>query len=228
MKPLIIDGNRVKTTHRIDNINPSDITDVIDTYAEAGLAETEAAIAAAKQAIVSWGMSGPQQRHDVLLAAGNEILARRNELGKLLAREEGKILPEAIGEVVRAGNIFLFFAGEALRQTGDLLASVRPGVGVEVTREPTGVIGVITPWNFPIAIPAWKIAPALCFGNTVVFKPAELVPGSAWELVDILHRAGLPPGVLNLVMGQGRVVGQAILDHPEVDAITFTGSQATG
>ncbi|MEP1614026.1 MAG: aldehyde dehydrogenase family protein [Roseobacter sp.] len=228
MKPLIIGGNRVKTTHRIDNINPSDITDVIDTYAQAGLAETEAAIAAAKQAIVSWGMSGPQQRHDVLLAAGNELLARRNELGKLLAREEGKILPEAIGEVVRAGNIFLFFAGEALRQTGDLLASVRPGVGVEVTREPTGVIGVITPWNFPIAIPAWKIAPALCFGNTVVFKPAELVPGSAWELVDILHRAGLPPGVLNLVMGQGRVVGQAILDHPEVDAITFTGSQATG
>jgi len=129
---------------------------------------------------------------------------------------------------VRAGHILQFFAGEAVRLKGETGASVRPGIYVDVTREPVGVIGLITPWNFPIAIPAWKIAPALAYGNTVVFKPAELVPGSAWELVDILHRAGLPPGVLNLLTGKGSVVGQAILDDPAVDAISFTGSQATG
>ncbi|MDA8585026.1 aldehyde dehydrogenase family protein [Rhodobacteraceae bacterium] len=228
MKPLFIGGNHVTTSHGVDNINPSDTSDIIDVYAQAGIAETEAAIAAATEAAGPWALSGPQQRHDILLAAGIEILARKAELGELLAREEGKVLPEAIGEVTRAGNIFLFFAGEALRQAGDILASVRPGVGVEVTREPVGVVGIIAPWNFPIAIPAWKIAPALCFGNTVVFKPAELVPGSAWALVEILHRAGLPPGVLNLVMGPGRVVGQAMLDDRRIDAITFTGSQATG
>lgn len=228
MKPLLIGGAWVTTSHAVDNINPSDTSDIIDAYAQAGRAETETAIAAAAGAAPAWGLSGPQQRHDILLAAGNEILARKQELGELLAREEGKVLPEAIGEVTRAGNIFLFFAGECLRQTGDVLASVRPGVGVEVTREPVGVVGIIAPWNFPIAIPAWKIAPALAFGNTVVFKPAELVPGSAWALVDILHRAGVPPGVLNLVAGPGPVVGQTILDDPRVDAISFTGSQATG
>jgi len=212
----------VTTSYGVENVNPSDTTDIIDVYAQAGLAETEAAISAATDAAFEWGLSGPQQRHDILLAAGNEILARKAELGELLAREEGKVLPEAIGEVTRAGNTFLYFAGEALRLAGDVLPSVRPGVAVEVTREPVGVVGVIAPWNFPIAIPAWKIAPALCYGNTVVFKPAELVPGSAWALVDILHRAGVPPGVLNLVMGPGRVVGQTMLDDVRVDAITFT------
>ncbi len=228
MKPLLIGGEWVTTSHGVENINPSDISDVIDVYAQAGRAETEAAISAATDAAPAWGLSGPQQRHDILLAAGTEILARKAELGELLAREEGKILPEAIGEVTRAGNIFLFFAGECLRQAGDVLASVRPGVGVEVTREPVGVVGIIAPWNFPIAIPAWKIAPALCYGNTVVFKPAELVPGSAWALAEILHRAGLPPGVLNLVVGPGSVAGQTMLDDPRIDALTFTGSQATG
>ncbi|MEM9550740.1 MAG: aldehyde dehydrogenase family protein, partial [Pseudomonadota bacterium] len=216
------------TSHAVENINPSDTSDVIDAYAQAGRAETGSAIAAAVEAAPAWGLSGPQQRHDILLAAGNEILARKRELGELLAREEGKVLPEAIAEVTRAGQIFLFFAGECLRQSGDLLASVRPGVGIEVTREPVGVVGIIAPWNFPIAIPAWKIAPALAFGNTVVFKPAELVPGSAWVLVEILHRAGVPAGALNLVTGPGHVVGQTILDDPRVDAISFTGSQATG
>jgi aldehyde dehydrogenase (NAD+) len=152
----------------------------------------------------------------------------QDDLGRLLAREEGKTLAEGIGETVRAAQIFDFFAGEALRLAGETIPSVRPGVGVEITREAVGVVGIITPWNFPIAIPAWKIAPALCHGNTVVFKPADLVPGCAWAIVDILHRAGLPAGVLNLVMGKGSVVGQAMLDSPHVDAITFTGSVETG
>ena len=224
----LIAGEWVAGSDAARNVNPSDTRDVIGEYAQADAAQVEAAIAAARAAAPAWGLSTPQQRFDVLDAAGSEILARRAELGDLLAREEGKTLPEAIGEVARAGNIFKFFAGEALRLTGDALPSVRPGVGVEVTREPLGVVGLITPWNFPIAIPAWKLAPALAFGNAVVMKPADLVPASAWALADILHRAGLPHGVLNLVMGRGAVVGQAMLDDARIDGISFTGSVATG
>lgn len=228
MKPFLIDGVWTTTSHGVEDINPSDTGDVIDVFAQAGRAEAEAAIAAAHRAAPEWAYTDPQTRHDILHIVGCEILARKQELGTLLAREEGKVLPEAIGEVNRAGQIFLFFAGEALRQRGELVASVRAGIGVEITREPIGVVGIIAPWNFPMAIPAWKIAPALCYGNTVVFKPAELVPGCAWALSDILHRSGVPAGVFNLVVGPGSVVGQTILDDPRVDAISFTGSQATG
>ena len=137
-------------------------------------------------------------------------------------------MPEAIGEVARAGNIFKFFAGECLRQAGETLQSVRPGVSVEVTREPLGVIGLITPWNFPIAIPAWKIAPALAYGNCVVIKPADLVPGCAWAIAEIISRAGFPAGVFNLVMGKGREVGEAIVNDKRVDGVSFTGSVGVG
>ena len=210
------------------NINPSNTDDVVGEYARATRQDALAAVAAAKAAAVSWSRSGLMERHAVLRKAADEIIARKEELGRLLSREEGKTLAEGIGETVRAGQIFDFFAGEALRLTGETVPSVRPGVGVEITREAVGVVGIITPWNFPIAIPAWKIAPALCYGNAVVLKPADLVPGCSWALVDILNRAGLPKGVLNLVMGKGSVVGQAILDSADVDAITFTGSVATG
>ncbi len=212
----------------VPNVSPADLSDVVGEYAHASAGDTADAIAAARAALAGWSRSGPLERHAVLSRTAAEIQGRKEELGRLLAREEGKSLPEAIGETIRAAQIFDFFAGECLRLTGDILPSVRPGVGVEVTREAVGVIGIITPWNFPIAIPAWKIAPALAYGNTVVFKPAELVPGCAWAIVDILHRAGLPAGVLNLVMGKGSVVGQAMLDSRDVNAISFTGSQATG
>jgi aldehyde dehydrogenase (NAD+) len=211
-----------------DNINPSNTDEVVGTYARASKADAERAIAGAKAAFPAWSRSGIQQRHDILKKASDEILARKDELGRLLAREEGKTLVEATGEAARAGQIFGFFAGEVLRMAGELIPSVRPGVEVMVQREPLGVVGLITPWNFPIAIPAWKIAPAIAFGNTVVFKPADLVPGCGWALADILNRAGLPKSVLNLVMGRGSVVGQAILDSPDVDAISFTGSVETG
>ena len=211
-----------------DNINPSDTNDVVGRYARASAADTVQAIAAAKAAFPAWSRSGILERHAILKKTSDEIIARKEELGRLLAREEGKTLPEAIGETIRAGQIFDFFAGECLRLAGEVLPSVRPNIGVEITRDPLGVIGVITPWNFPIAIPAWKIAPALAYGNTVVFKPADLVPGCAWAIVDILHRAGLPKGVLNLVMGKGSVVGQAMLDSPDLAGITFTGSTGTG
>jgi acyl-CoA reductase-like NAD-dependent aldehyde dehydrogenase len=224
----LINGEWVEGARVSRNINPSDTRDLVGEYAQADAAQTREAIAAAQAAGASWALSTPQQRFDILDAAGSEINARKAELGDLLAREEGKTLPEAIGEVGRAAAIFKFFAGEALRQSGDVLASVRPGVGVEVTREPVGVVGLITPWNFPIAIPAWKLAPALAFGNTVVMKPADLVPGSAWALADILVRAGLPKGVFNLVMGRGTEVGATLLEDPRVNAISFTGSVATG
>ena len=224
----LVAGDWVEGAGVIEDINPSNTNEVVGTYASAGKKDVETAIAAAKAAASEWARAPIQKRHDVLKAASDEILARKDELGRLLAREEGKTLPEAAGEVARAGQIFAFFAGECLRIGGETIDSVRPGIDVHVTREPVGVVGVITPWNFPIAIPAWKLAPALAYGNTVVFKPAELVPGSAWALVDILHRAGLPKGVLNLTMGRGSVVGQAILDSPDVNAVTFTGSVATG
>lgn len=210
------------------NISPSDTNDVVGSYAQGSADDAKQAIAAAKAAFPKWSQSGILERHAILKKTADETLARKEELGKLLAREEGKTLPEAIGETIRAAQIFDFFAGEALRLTGEVVPSARPGIGVEITREPLGVIGIITPWNFPIAIPAWKIAPALCYGNTVVFKPADLVPGCAWAIVDILHRAGLPKGVLNLVMGRGSVVGQAMLDSPDLAGITFTGSTGTG
>lgn len=228
MKPNWINGAWVPAGSARDNINPSDTRDVIGAYAEAGRAETEAAITAAAAAFEGWSHAPVEQRHDILRRIGDEILARKSEIAEMLAREEGKILREALGETERAGRIFHFFAGEALRLSGEMLPSVRPGVGIEVTREPVGPVGLITPWNFPIAIPAWKIAPALCYGNTVVFKPAELVPGTAWLLSEIIAGVGLPAGVFNLVMGPGRVVGQAMLDVPELRAISFTGSQATG
>ncbi|MGO4659742.1 aldehyde dehydrogenase family protein, partial [Ensifer sp. 2YAB10] len=212
----------------VANINPSNTNDVVGEYARASADDARAAIAAAKAAFPAWSRSGILDRHAILRKTADEILARKDELGRLLSREEGKTLVEGIGETVRAGQIFDFFAGECLRLAGEVLPSARPNIGVEITREPVGVVGIITPWNFPIAIPAWKIAPALCYGNTVVFKPAELVPGSAHAIVDILHRAGLPKGVLNLVMGKGSVVGQAMLDSPDIHAITFTGSTGTG
>ncbi|MCK1691200.1 aldehyde dehydrogenase family protein [Bradyrhizobium sp. 145] len=218
-----VDGSAVTK-----NINPSDTNDVVGEYAKADKAQTEKAIAAAKAAFPAWAQSTPQARYDALNKISLEIIARKEDLGRLLAREEGKTLPEGIGEVARAGQIFAFFAGEALRMIGEKGASVRPGIDVELTREPMGVVGMITPWNFPIAIPAWKIAPALCYGNTVVFKPAELVPGSAHALSEIITRSGIPAGVFNLVVGSGSVVGQTLIEHPDGAAITFTGSVQTG
>jgi acyl-CoA reductase-like NAD-dependent aldehyde dehydrogenase len=215
-------------TNGVENINPSNTNEIVGLYASASADDAKTAIAAAKAAFPAWSRSGILERHAILKKTADEILARKEELGNLLAREEGKTLPEAIGETIRAAQIFDFFAGEALRLAGEVLPSARPNIGVEITREPIGVIGIITPWNFPIAIPAWKIAPALCYGNTVVFKPAELVPGCSWAIADILHRAGLPKGVLNLVMGKGSVVGQAMLDSPDLAGITFTGSTGTG
>ncbi len=223
-----INGEWVAGAEAKENINPSDVSDIVGEYTQADKVQTEAAIAAAQAAQPGWASTTPQQRADILETAGIELLARKDEIGRLLSREEGKPLANGIAETMRAAQIFKFFAQEALRVEGVLVASVRAGVDVAITREPVGVVGLICPWNFPIAIPAWKMAPALAFGNTVVFKPADLVPGTAWALVEILSRAGLPKGVLNLVMGRGSVVGQTMLDSRGVNAISFTGSVETG
>jgi acyl-CoA reductase-like NAD-dependent aldehyde dehydrogenase len=176
------------------NLNPSDTTDIVGLYVSGSAADTADTITAARCAFPAWSRSGLQQRHDILQAVSVELFVRSDELGHLLAREEGKTLADGIGEVARASQIFSFFAGEVLRPGGEKLTSLRSGVEIDITREPLGVVGFITPWNFPMAIPAWKIAPALAFGNCVVFKPAELVPGSAWALAEILSRSGLPQG----------------------------------
>ena len=224
----LINGHWVAGSGYSANTNPSDLGDTIGEYAQASAAQLDDAVLAARGAFPAWSLSGIQARADALDRIGTEILARREELGTLLSREEGKTRPEGIGEVVRAGNIFKFFAGECLRLAGELLPSVRPGVGVEITREPVGVVGLITPWNFPMAIPAWKIAPALAYGNCVVLKPADLVPGCAWALAEIIHRSGIPAGVFNLVMGRGSVIGNALVGHPGIHAISFTGSVGVG
>ena len=179
------------------------------------------------------GLSGvvtrPRQefRSDYLDKIGGLILQRREQLGRLLSREEGKTTAEGIGEVARAGRIFKYFAGEALRLHGQHLASTRAGVDVTTTREPLGIFGLITPWNFPIAIPAWKSAPALAFGNTVVIKPASPTPATASALAEIIYEAGVPAGVFNMVFGDAET-GNAMVNHPHIDGISFTGSQRVG
>ncbi|KQW80808.1 aldehyde dehydrogenase family protein [Brevundimonas sp. Root1279] len=222
-----INGEKVPTDRPSESLNPSDTRDLVARTPDGDVAEVNAAVAAAKDAFPAWSEASPEVRSDILDKASNLLMARKEEVGRLLSREEGKTLPEGIGETARAARILKYFAGEALRLHGQNLASVRPSVEIQTYRQPVGVFGLITPWNFPIAIPAWKAAPALAFGNTVVIKPAGPTPATAEALVAILHEAGLPKGVLNMVVGRGRV-GQALVDHKDVDGISFTGSQGVG
>ncbi len=224
----LIDGTWMPGDHLTENRNPSDLSDLVGHYAAATSGDVDRAVQAARAALPAWQAKGPLARADLLDRVARRIEVEAEEIGRMLAREEGKILSEAIAETRRAAQIIRFFGGEALRIPGEALASVRPGVDIEVTREPIGVIGLITPWNFPAAIPAWKLAPALAFGNAVLLKPAEMVPGTAHLLARIIHDEGCPPGIFNLVMGPGSVVGRAMVAHPDIAAISFTGSAQTG
>ncbi|WP_372761378.1 aldehyde dehydrogenase family protein [Pseudoalteromonas sp.] len=223
-----IAGQWVDGTSAIENISPADLSDTIGHYAQADKAQTEAAIDAAVAGQLEWQKSGLEERYRVLMAIGDELIARKDELGKLLAREEGKTLAEGVGETYRSGQFFHYYAAEVLRQMGETADSVRPGVEIETRREPVGVVGIITPWNFPTATGAWKIAPALAFGNAIVFKPANQVPASAWALTEIISRQGLPAGTFNLVMGPGAEVGDLLINSKKINALTFTGSLETG
>lgn len=211
------------------NTNPSDLSDTIGEYAVAGADQVASAIEAARQVQPAWADAGLEQRHRVLNAIGEELKARSKELGRELSREEGKPLAEGVGEVYRSGQFFTYYAAEVHRQIGENADSVRPGIEVDIRREPVGVVGVISPWNFPMATAVWKIAPALAFGNAVVWKPAALVPHSAWALAEIISRqADLPAGTFNLVIGKGSVAGQALIESKHLHAISFTGSLAVG
>ena len=222
-----IGGEAVGTDHGGESINPSNLDDVVARYPKGGGEDVNRAVQAARAAFPAWAEASPEVRSDILDRAGSLIMTRAKELGTLLSREEGKTLPECTGEVMRAGRIFKYFAGEALRRHGQALDSTRPGIDVTTHREAVGVFGLITPWNFPIAIPAWKAAPALAFGNTVVLKPATPTPAIAHALAAILHEAGVPAGVFNMVIGEGGV-GSALVEHEGVDGVSFTGSQYVG
>ena len=226
--PNFIGGEWLTTSEGRRNVNPSDLSDNIGDYAESDAAAVAIAAEAAALARPRWSATSVQDRSTILDTVAGELFRRRDEIGTLISREEGKTLAEGIGEAARSAQIFRFYAGEALRNSGDAIPSLRPGLEVEVTREPLGIVGIITPWNFQLGIPAWKIAAALAYGNCVIHKPAELTPGSAWVLAEIISRAGLPPGAFNLVMGAGAIVGQALVDHRSVDGISFTGSVAVG
>jgi acyl-CoA reductase-like NAD-dependent aldehyde dehydrogenase len=222
-----INGEKVGADRPGESHNPSNTREIIARTPKGGAAEVDLAVQAAKAAFPAWSEATPEVRSDILDRASNLLMERREQVGRLLSREEGKTLPEGIGETVRAARILKYFAGEALRLHGQNLMSVRPGVEIQTYRQPVGVFGLITPWNFPIAIPAWKIAPAIAFGNTVVIKPAGPTPATAEALIAILHEAGLPKGVVNMVIGDG-AVGRAIVAHEDVDGISFTGSQMVG
>jgi len=223
-----IAGEWLAGAGEVPNINPSDLSDTIGHYAQADTAQLQRALDAAEAAQREWGRAGLERRYNVLMAIGNELIARCEELGTLLAREEGKTQPEGKGEVYRSGQFFTYYAAEALRQIGDNADSVRDGIEVDVRREPVGTVAVISPWNFPMATAVWKIAPALAFGNAVIWKPANLVPASAVALAEIISRQDVPAGLFNLVMGSGSGVGQQLVESPQVKAISFTGSVPVG
>jgi acyl-CoA reductase-like NAD-dependent aldehyde dehydrogenase len=223
-----IAGEWIAGASEVANINPSDLSDTIGHYAQADNAQLQRALEAAEVAQREWGKAGLERRYNVLMAIGNELIERCEELGTLLAREEGKTQPEGKGEIYRSGQFFTYYAAEALRQIGDNADSVRDGIEVDVRREPVGTVAIISPWNFPTATAVWKIAPALAFGNAVIWKPANLVPASAVALAEIISRQDIPAGLFNLVMGSGRDVGQLLVESPKINAISFTGSVPVG
>ena len=223
-----IAGEWVAGETAIENRNPSDVTDIIGSYAQASTAQLDTAFDAARAAQKIWSRTGLEARQKILMQIGNALMARADELGELLSREEGKPRAEGRGEVYRAGQFFTYYAAEVLRQIGDNADSVRPDIEIDVRRDPVGVVAVVSPWNFPTATAVWKIAPALAFGNAIIWKPANLVPASAVALAEIIASTDLPAGLFNLVMGAGSSIGDALVTSAAIDAITFTGSVETG
>jgi alpha-ketoglutaric semialdehyde dehydrogenase len=223
-----IGGQWVQGKGSIININPSDTSDIIAEYSSATSDQFEEAVQSALHAQREWEKIGIEKKSQILIKIGDELIHKSKELGELLSREEGKPLAEGIGEVARAGQQFQYYGSECLRLYGEKIPSTRPGFQVEISREPLGVIGIISPWNFPIAIPAWKAAPALMCGNAVILKPASLTPASAIELTKIITNQDIPEGLFNLVLGSGGDVGNKIATHKDIVAITFTGSVDVG
>jgi aldehyde dehydrogenase (NAD+) len=223
-----IAGTWVAGPSDIENRNPSDLSDLVGMFAQASADQLDDALSAARDAQAQWAAYGLERKQNVLMAIGTEMMARAEELGRLLSREEGKPLAEGKGEVFRAGQFFTYYAHEVLRQLGENADSVRPDIEVDVRREPVGTVAIISPWNFPTATASWKIAPALAYGNAVIWKPANLTPASAVALTEIIAKQDIPAGLFNLVMGAGRDVGQRLVESPRIDAVSFTGSVPVG
>ena len=210
------------------DVNPAHTGEVVAVFPSAGREDAARAAEAAGRAFPGWSRTPMPRRAEILLKAAALLEQRLDQVAEALTREEGKTLAESKGETARGVSLLRYYAGEALQPTGEMYPSASPATVLWAERVPLGVVALITPWNFPVAIPTWKLAPALVFGNTVVLKPAELTPLTAWHLADVLEKAGLPPGVFNLVVGKGSQVGQALVDSPQVKAISFTGSNAVG
>ena len=224
----LIAGSWQAGSGEIENRNPSDLSDLVGLYAQASSDQLQATLAQAKVAQKEWAAYGLERRQSVLMAIGNEMMANAEALGSLLSREEGKPLAEGKGEVYRAGQFFTYYAAECLRQIGENADSVRDGVEIDVRREPVGTVAVISPWNFPTATASWKIAPALCYGNAVVWKPANITPASAVALTEIIEKQDIPKGLFSLVMGAGSTIGNELVESTLIDAISFTGSVPVG
>ncbi|RED11769.1 aldehyde dehydrogenase family protein [Pontivivens insulae] len=227
-KQNYIAGAWVSGESTVENRSPSDLSDLIGHFAQASRDQLDCALECAKVAQAEWAAYGMERKQAVLDAIGREMMARAEELGTLLSREEGKPLAEGKGEVYRAGQFFTYYAAECLRQLGENADSVRPGVEIDVRREPVGTVAVISPWNFPTATASWKIAPALCYGNAVVWKPANVTPASAVALTEIIAKQDIPAGLFSLVMGAGSTIGQRLVESPMIDAVSFTGSVPVG
>jgi aldehyde dehydrogenase (NAD+) len=223
-----INGEWIASGDTFENRNPADTTELVGNFVKGSAADISAAAAAAGAALPSWSaMSGPA-RGNILFKAADLLDRNFESIAAEMTREEGKTLPEAKGEVRRSINIFRYFAGEGARLSGILVPSERDRVHMFALRKPIGVVGLVTPWNFPSAIPAWKLAPALICGNTVVLKPASAAPLSAWRIVEALHQAGVPKGVVNFVAGSGGTLGQALVAAKGLRAVSFTGSCDVG
>jgi aldehyde dehydrogenase (NAD+) len=208
--------------------NPARTDEVLATFPSGGREDAARAAEAAAKAFPGWAGTPMPKRGDILRKAADLFEQRLDQVAEALTQEEGKTLAESKGEAARGVSLLRYYAGEAMQPTGDVYPSVSPGTFLYAERVPVGPVALITPWNFPVAIPTWKVAPALVFGNTVVFKPAELTPLTAWHLTDVLDKAGLPPGVLNLVVGRGSQIGPALVESPHIKALSFTGSNAVG
>jgi len=223
-----INGEWVGSSKTFENRNPANTDEVVGLFAKGSAADVEAAAQAAAAALPGWaGMPAPA-RGNILFKAADILEKKFDRLGAEMTREEGKTLPEAKGEVRRAINIFRYFGGEGSRLNGVMVPSERERVHVFAIRKPIGVVGLVTPWNFPIAIPAWKMAPALICGNTIIVKPASVSPLCSWRIVEALHEAGVPKGVVNFVAGSGGELGEALVKAGPLKAISFTGSNEIG
>lgn len=226
----LIDGKWEEASpgETFESINPANTAEVIGTVVKSGNADIDRAVKAAQEAYAKWGLVPSPRRGEILFKAAEILVKRKQELGELMTREMGKVLSEALGDVQEAIDMTYFMAGEGRRLQGETVPSELQDKDCKSVRIPIGACSLITPWNFPIAIPAWKIMPALVAGNTVVFKPSSYTPVCATRLVEILTEAGLPKGVLNLVHGRGEDAGKYLAIHPDTHGVSFTGSTAVG